>query len=118
VITAQDFPLIAGFGIKFVPRGLTPTNSAASSSQTTVAITPFRPPSQDGPSPADSVTKLQVWSSADGTHWTALTVTHTASGYSVVVRNPASGHVSLRATATGSHGDTSTETIYRAYAIS
>jgi hypothetical protein len=35
-----------------------------------------------------------------------------------VVRNPSSGHVSLRATVTGSHGDTSTETIYRAYAIS
>jgi hypothetical protein len=118
VITAQDFPLIAGFGSKFVPRGLTPTNSAAPSSQTTVAITPFRPASQDGPSPADSVTKLQAWSSADGAHWTALTVTRSASGYSVVVRNPASGHVSLRATVTGSHGDTSTETIYRAYAIS
>lgn len=49
VITARDFPLIAGFGVRFVPRGLTPTNSAAPTSQTTVAITPFRPASQDGP---------------------------------------------------------------------
>jgi hypothetical protein len=83
-----------------------------------VAITPFRPASFDGPSPADSVTKVQAWSSTDGSHWTALTVSHTASGYSAVVQNPASGHVYLRATVTGSHGDTSTETIYRAYAIS
>lgn len=59
-----------------------------------------------------------MWSSADGAHWTALAVTHSASGYSVAVRNPASGFVSLRATVTGSHGDTSTQTIYRAYAIS
>jgi hypothetical protein len=118
VITANDFPLIAGFGIRFVPQRLSPANSAAPSSQTTVAITPFRPASFDGPSPADSVTKVQAWSSTDGSHWTALTVSHTASGYSAVVQNPASGHVYLRATVTGSHGDTSTETIYRAYAIS
>jgi hypothetical protein len=118
VITASDFPLIAGFGIKFAPERLSLTNSAAPSSQTTVAITPFRPASQDGPSPSDSVTRLQAWSSADGSHWTPLTVSHSASGYSAVVRNPASGHVYLRATVTGSRGDTSTETIYRAYAIS
>jgi hypothetical protein len=35
-----------------------------------------------------------------------------------VVQNPATGTVSLRATVTGSHGDTSTETVYKAYAIS
>jgi hypothetical protein len=35
-----------------------------------------------------------------------------------VVTNPAGGYVSLRATVTGSHGDSSTETIYRAYGIS
>ena len=56
--------------------------------------------------------------SCDGSHWTALTVSHSATGYSAVVRNLASGHAYLRATVTGSHGDTSTETSYRAYAIS
>jgi hypothetical protein len=117
-ITVRDFPLIAGFGIRFAPRGLNQANSAPPSSQTTVALTPYRPASVDGPSPADTVTKLQAWSSADQVHWTALTVTHSASGYSAVVGNPATGHVSLRVTVTGSHGDTSTETIYRAYAIS
>jgi hypothetical protein len=118
VITASDFPLIAGFGIRFAPQRLSPTNSAAPSSQTTVAITPFRPASFDGPSPSDSVTKVQAWSSTDGSHWTQLTVSHSSAGYSAVVHNPASGHVYLRATVTGSRGDTSTETIYRAYAIS
>jgi hypothetical protein len=34
------------------------------------------------------------------------------------VHNPAKGDVSLRAEVTGSHGDTSTETVYKAYAVS
>jgi hypothetical protein len=117
-ISASDFPLIAGFGIAMVPEQLTLRNTAGPLSQTTVKITPYRPASMDGPSPADSVTKLRAWSSTDGSHWTLLTVSHSPAGYSAVVRNPASGYVYLRATVTGSHGDTSTETIYRAYAIS
>jgi hypothetical protein len=118
VITASDFPLIAGFGIKMVPEQLSLRNTAAPSSQTTVVITPFRPASFDGPSPADSVTKVQAWSLADGGNWTALKVSRSSGGYTVAVRNPGSGHISLRVTVTGSRGDTSTETIYRAYGIS
>jgi hypothetical protein len=34
------------------------------------------------------------------------------------VHNPGGGYVYLRATVTGSHGDTSTETVRKAYAIS
>jgi hypothetical protein len=117
-ITASDFPLIAGFGIKMVPEQLTLRNLAAPASKTTVVITPFRPVTHDGPSPADSVTKIQAWSLADGGNWTALKVSRSSGGYTVAVQNPGSGHISLRVTVTGSHGDTSTETIYRAYGIS
>jgi hypothetical protein len=60
-----------------------------------------------------------VWSSTDGAHWTALAVRHSGSGWSVSVKNPAkAGYVYLRAEVTGSHGDTSTETVTKAYAVS
>jgi hypothetical protein len=61
---------------------------------------------------SDSVTKLKAWWSSDGAHWHLLTVTHSSAGWSVTVPNPASRTVSLRAQVTGSHGDTSTETVY------
>jgi hypothetical protein len=109
----------AGFWTSFEPRHLSDANSAAPGSQTTVTVRPYR--TSDAPNvpvPADSVTKLQVWWSGDGNHWNLLTVHHNSGGWYVTVPNPAKGDVFLRATVTGSHGDTSTETVYKAYAIS
>jgi hypothetical protein len=109
----------AGFWTSFAPGGLSMTNSARPGSQTTVIVRPFRDSSNPNvPVPSDSVTKLQAWWSADGAHWHLLTVRHDSRGWYVTVPNPANGAVSLRAQVTGSHGDTSTETIYKAYAIS
>jgi hypothetical protein len=109
----------AGFWTSFVPTGLSTANSAAPGSQTTVTIRPYRAVSNPNvPVPSDSVTKVAAWWSSDGAHWHLLTVAHNASGWYVTVPNPASGTVSLRASVTGSHGDNSTETIYKAYAIS
>jgi hypothetical protein len=109
----------AGFWTSFVPKSLSDTNSAAPRSQTTVTVRPYR--TSDAPNvsvPSDSVTKVQAWWSGDGVHWNLLAVQHNTSGYYITVPNPASGYVNLRATVTGSHGDTSTETVYKAYAIS
>jgi hypothetical protein len=64
------------------------------------------------------VKKLQVWWSTDGAHWKVLTVHHSSSGWYVTVPNPSKGFVYLRSEVTGSQGDTSTETVYKAYAIS
>jgi hypothetical protein len=108
----------AGFWISLAPGGLSKTNSAAPGSSTTVTIRPYRDASNPNvPVPSDSVTKVQAWWSGDGVHWNALAVAH-GSGWSAAVHNPAKGYVYLRATVTGSHGDTSTETVYKAYAIS
>jgi hypothetical protein len=109
----------AGFWTSFVPAGLSNTNSAAPGSQTTVTLRPYRDSSNPNvPVPSDSVTRLQAWWSSDGAHWHALAVHHDARGWYVTVPNPAKGDVYLRAEVTGSHGDTSTETVYKAYAIS
>jgi hypothetical protein len=111
--------VVPAFWTSFIPAGLNTMNQAKPASSTTVTVTPIRSASDpNAPVAADSVTRLQVWSSVDGVHWTALAVSHTSSGWSVLVKNPAMGTISLRATVTGSHGDTSTETISRAYAIS
>lgn len=109
----------AGFWTSFEPRYLSDANSAKPGSQSTVTIRPYR--TSDAPNvpvPSDSVTKVQAWWSSDGVHWKVLAVRHNAHGWYVIVHNPAKGDVSLRAEVTGSHGDTSTETVYRAYAVS
>jgi hypothetical protein len=109
-----------GFWTSFAPGGLSDTNSAKPGSSTTVIIRPSRDSSNPNvPAPSDSVTKLQAWWSSDGVHWHALAVHHNASGWYVQVHNPGTkGDVSLRAEVTGSHGDTSTETVTKAYAVS
>jgi hypothetical protein len=110
----------AGFWTSFEPKDLSDANSAAPGSTTTVIVDPYRPSYNPDrlAYPSDSVAKLRVWSSTDGAHWKALTVHHSSGGYYVDVKNPATGFVYLRAEVTGSHDDTSTETVYKAYAIS
>jgi hypothetical protein len=116
----QAAQIAPAFWASFVPAGLNSSNQAKPDTTTTVAVTPVRSSSDpNAPVVADSVKKVQVWSSTDGAHWTALVVRHSGSGWSVSVKNPAkAGYVYLRAEVTGSHGDTSTETVYRAYAVS
>ena len=117
--TPSQDEIAPAFWASFVPSGLNTTNQAKPGSATTVKITPVRSSwDPNAPVAADSVTKLQAWWSGDGVHWDALAVTHNASGYYVTVPGRASGDVSLRATVTGSHGDTSTEAVLKAYAIS
>jgi hypothetical protein len=113
-----NFRLTDGFWPSLQPQGLSLTNSAEPNSKTTVLLRFARQSADTSNIPADSVTKVQAWFSADGTHWKTVAVHHTSAGWTAVVPNPATGDVSLRVQATGSHGDTSTETIYKAYAIS
>jgi len=108
----------AGFWPSFQPEGLSLTNSAVPGSKTTVLMRFARQSFDTSNIPPDSVTKVQAWFSADGTHWKFAAVHHTSAGWIATVPNPAKGDVSLRVQATGSRGDTSSETVYKAYAIS
>jgi hypothetical protein len=118
--TPSQAEIVPAFWASFVPAGLNTMNQAKPGGATTVKVTPIRSASDPNATVvADSVTKLQVWASADdGKTWQALPVHHSPSGWTVTVTNPASGFVALRAEVTGSHGDASTETVYRAYAVS
>ena len=113
-----NFRLSDGFWPSFQPEGLSLTNSAVPGSKTTVLMRFARQSFDTSNIPRDSVTKVQAWFSADGTHWKSVAVHHTSAGWIAAVPNPAKGDVSLRVQATGSHGDTSSATVYKAYAIS
>jgi hypothetical protein len=115
----SDFRLTDGFWPSFQPQGLTITNSAPPGSKTTVRLRFSRQSGDTSNIPPDSVTKVRAWFSADGTHWKAVGVVHASGGWFATVPNPAARtDVSLRVQVTGSHGDVSTETVYKAYAIS
>jgi hypothetical protein len=65
-----------------------------------------------------TVKSVRVWSSADGGRtWKAATVTHSGTAWQASVHNPASGAVALRSEVTDAAGDSSVQTVYRAYAI-
>ncbi len=113
-----NFRLTDGFWPSFQPLGLSLRNSAAPGSTTTVLMRFARRSFDTSNIPADSVTKVRAWFSVDGTHWKSVAAHHTSAGWTVSVRNPAKGTVSLRVLVTGSHGDTSAETVYKAYAVS
>jgi hypothetical protein len=113
-----DFRLTDGFWPSFQPEGLSLTNSAAPGYKTPVLLRFARHSNDTSNIRKDSVTKVQAWFSADGRHWKYVGVHRTSAGWIANVPNPSKGGISLRVEVTGSHGDTSTETIYRAYAIS
>jgi hypothetical protein len=101
-----------------VPQDLSMANKAVPRSVSTVRVYLSRPSNPNVPTYSDSVKSVQVWESVTaGANWAKVTVKHTSSGWTAYVRNPVSGFVTLRSEVTDTHGDTSTETIYRAYGI-
>lgn len=105
---------------RFLPAGLNSHNQAAPSSTTTVTVTPKH--SAQGPDvkfATVAVKSLKVWASSDGGRtWHAVTVKHSGTNWLATVHNPASGAVALRSQVMDAQGDSSVETVYRAYAIS
>lgn len=68
---------------------------------------------------SDSVKSVRAWYTTDnGAHWTAATAKLSGGKWGIAVHNPASGRVGLRSTVTDTHGDSSTTTVYNAYAVS
>ena len=105
--------------VRFVPKGLGMTNTAAPGSTTTVALGLDRP-RQDPDAALTAVTlkSLAVQASYDGgATWHAVTATQTSGRWTAAVPNPSAGTVSLRATATSGTGDRSVITVYKAYTI-
>ncbi|MGO1050122.1 S8 family serine peptidase [Crossiella sp. CA198] len=78
-------------------------------------VIPVTVPRQDGPAKATSLTV--DYSVDDGATWQQAKVEPVPTGWSVTVRNPASGFVSLRARASDGEGNAVEQTVLKAYEI-
>ncbi|HKD97857.1 MAG TPA: S8 family serine peptidase [Micromonosporaceae bacterium] len=99
--------------VRFLP-DLSGTNTAPAGR---VLAVPVEVQSQPGAPVSVRSLTVQV-SYDDGVTWHEVTVSRSGASAVAVVRSPASGFVSLRATATNSGGNSVTETIIRAYGVS
>jgi hypothetical protein len=105
--------------LSFLPLGLNTSNLARPSSLTYVRAWPTQNSYQFAPGPASAARSFVAEvSSNDGKTWRKVRAVRHKGFWLVAVRNPTSGFVSLRATVVSSSGDSSVETIYRAYGIS
>jgi hypothetical protein len=103
----------------FVPAGLDLANDAAPGGATTVRIELTRRSQTASASLQYKLRSVSVQASDDnGTSWQQLRVTQHGGYWLVTVPDPASGYVSLRSIVTDVRGDSTVETIYRAYGIS
>jgi len=101
--------------VRFLPE-LSDTDTAPAGR--TLAV-PIEVQSQPAATTPVSVRSLSVQVSYDdGVTWQDVTVSRSGARAVAVIMSPASGFVSLRATATNSAGNSVTETIIRAYGVS
>lgn len=109
------------FLTRFLPVGLDAYNRAAPGSIVSVPMAFDRTSNDpaDIPVSRDAVKTVRVWASNDnGRTWHAVYVKHSGTAWTASIRNPGSGAVTLRSQVTDAQGNSSTETIYRAYTIS
>ena len=114
-----DFLLVPVTAMRFVPQGLNLENQALPGAATVIHMQVIEPRALGFVSPPrHAVRSVRVWVSFnDGKTWQAIAVTGHGSAWKATVDDPASGFISLRSTVTDSAGDSTTETIYQAYAI-
>ncbi|MFF4957330.1 hypothetical protein [Streptomyces sp. NPDC001222] len=106
---------------RFWPDALNARNQAAPGSTTTIALGMQRNGTDDSSvrQLSDSVKSVRAWYTTDnGTTWHTATAKLSGGKWTMAVHNPASGRVGLRSTVTDTHGDSSTTTVYNAYAVS
>lgn len=107
---------------RFRPEALNSRNQAAAGSTTTVGLGMQRNGTGDSTIGrlSDGVKSVRAWYTTDnGAHWHATTAKLSGGKWTTTVHNPASGgRVGLRSTVTDTHGDSSTTTVYSAYAVS
>ncbi|MFD4502801.1 hypothetical protein [Streptomyces sp. NPDC058457] len=113
---------IRNYITRFWPEALNSRNQAVAGSTTTVDLGMQRLGTDDGTirQLSDAVKSVRAWYTTDnGAHWNATTAKLSGGKWTIAVHNPGSGgRVGLRSTVTDTHGDTSTTTVYNAYAVS
>ena len=115
-LDAKFMPVTA---TRFVPRGLDLQNQAAPGASTVVKVTVVSPTQSGSISPPRyRLATFRVQASVNGGKtWQTVKLVRHGRYWLATVPDPASGYVALRSTVADSHGNTSVETIDRAYAI-
>jgi hypothetical protein len=102
----------------YEPRGLTMSNQAQPGATTTVQLQIVRNGVDGDRTRQYPFRTVRVLASDNGgTSWHQVAISRHGASWLAVVPDPASGYVALRSVVTDSHGDSTTQTIYRAYAI-
>jgi len=100
------------------PSGLTLLNQAPADGHTTLHISVDRAGDEFSRAPRYRLRTVEVQMSVnDGASWRTLKLTHRGSYWLATVPDPASGYVSLRSVVTDVHGDSTVQTIDRAFSI-
>ena len=103
---------------RFQPEGLGWYNDGVSGTHTTVKVIIFRGGGEPVPTPVYRLRTLRIQWSANGGSWHTLTAAKHGSYWLVKVPNPAvNAYISLRSIVTDAHGNSTTETITRAYEV-
>ena len=100
------------------PAGLNLLNLAAAGGHTTLRISVDRAGTEFSPARRYRLRTVRVQMSVNGgATWRTLTLTRRGGYWLGTVPDPASGYVSLRSVVTDVHGDSSVQTVYRAFAV-
>lgn len=111
----QAFPVTV---TRFVPRGLNLSNDAQPGAVTRVGFRIVRGGGQPAPTPRYALRTVRVQASSNGGQsWHTVKIRRDGSQWIAQVQDPAGGFVSLRSAVTDVRGDSTIETIYRAYGI-
>jgi hypothetical protein len=98
--------------------GLDLHNRAPAGGVTTLVMQVQRPPDLGVRSPVYRLRTVQLLVSDNGgASWQKIALTRVGSSWQARIRDPASGYVSLRSIVTDVHGDSTEQTVYRAYAV-
>jgi len=104
--------------MSFLPLRLNMANKAAPGSVTTIKAWPTQNQYTFRPGKLSAAKKFSAQFSYDeGKTWHAAHVVRHQGYWMIQVRNPKSGYVSIRSTTVNDAGDSSVQTIYRAYGI-
>jgi hypothetical protein len=111
----QNLPLTDA---RYDARGLNSDNQATAGGTTTLNVTIARPANAGIATPVYRLKAVKFYASFnDGSTWLALKASQHAGTWLLSVPDPASGYVTIRSIITDVHGDSTEQTVYRAYGI-
>lgn len=111
----QNLPLTDS---RYDALGLNTDNQATAGATTTLDVTIARPGNAGVATPVYRLKTAKFYASFnDGSTWLALKARQHRGTWQVSVPDPAAGYVSIRSIVTDIHGDSTEQTVYRAYGI-